>query len=89
MTTLEEESNTPTRRARVTVTFDTATQAVKAIDDMLDRIRALLPENYKVAYNSLTEQFMITGHDVAGWTLEDYVIPRLVSGLVCAEEITE
>ena len=33
--------------------------------------------------------FIIAGEDVAGWTLDDYVIPRLGSGLIFAEEIIE
>ena len=77
----------PTRRAMITRTIVTAKVKVKEIDDMLERVRALLPDNYKVAYNSLTEQFMITGKDVAGWTLDSYVIPRLASGLIFAEEV--
>ena len=89
MTTLEEESNTPTRRAVIIQAIPTAEHKVKEIDDLLERVRAYLPESYKVSYNSLTKQFMITGHDVAGWTLDGYVIPRLASGLVFAEEITE
>ncbi len=28
----------------------------------------------------------ILGEDVAGWTLDDYVIPRLASGLIGARE---
>lgn len=30
---------------------------------------------------------LITGHDVAGWTLDGYVIPRLASGAIFAREI--
>jgi hypothetical protein len=29
----------------------------------------------------------ITGTDQAGWTLDDYVIPRLASGLIVAKEV--
>ncbi len=91
MTTLEEESNTPTRRATITRTTPPYESAhpLRNIEEFLDRVRAYMPDNYKVSYNSLTKQFMITGHDVAGWTLDGYVIPRLASGLVFAEEITE
>ena len=84
-TSLEEESNTPTRRATIPYSGDPP----QDIEGFLERVRAYLPESYKVSYNSLTKQFMITGHDVAGWTLDGYVIPRLASGLVFAEEITE
>ena len=31
--------------------------------------------------------FVIQGEDVAGWTFEDYVEPRLASGLIYATEI--
>jgi hypothetical protein len=30
---------------------------------------------------------VIAGEDVAGWMLDDYVIPRLASGLIFANEI--
>ena len=33
--------------------------------------------------------FVIEGEDVAGWTLDDYVIPRYASGLIYATEITD
>ena len=78
-------SESPTRRATIPYSGDPPHD----IDGFLERVRALLPRNYKVGYNSLTEQFMITGHDNAGWTLDDYVIPRLASGLVFAEELIE
>jgi hypothetical protein len=32
---------------------------------------------------------LIAGEDNAGWTLDEYVIPRLWSGLIRADEITE
>lgn len=35
----------------------------------------------------MDDVFIIAGEDVAGWTLDDYVIPRLASGLIFAEEI--
>ncbi len=81
--TLEEESNTPTRRATIPYSGDPP----RDIEGVLERVRAYLPQSYKVSYNSLTEQFMITGHDVAGWTLDGYVIPRLATGLIFAEEV--
>jgi hypothetical protein len=33
--------------------------------------------------------FVIAGTDNAGWTMEDYVIPRLASGLIWAKELVE
>jgi hypothetical protein len=57
-----------------------------------DQIAAYLPGNYRIAgrtaiRGSNTVQFLIAGRDVAGWTLDDYVIPRLASGLYFTEEI--
>jgi hypothetical protein len=45
-----------------------------------------LPSNYKVTEVTETEVF-IEGHDNAGWTLDDYVIPRLASGMIWAKEV--
>lgn len=45
-----------------------------------------LPANYRVTGVD-GEWTYIAGHDDAGWTLDDYVIPRLASGLYFAEEI--
>lgn len=58
-------------------------------------IEAYLPENYKVLTRErpgdADERYpngvtLISGKDVAGWTLDDYVIPRLASGLYFARE---
>jgi hypothetical protein len=47
---------------------------------------AYLPANYKVTGED--DKFVyFAGHDRAGWTLEDYVIPRLASGMHWAEEV--
>jgi hypothetical protein len=53
----------------------------------LARVKAYLPGNYTA---TLADDGLITieGEDVAGWTLDDYVIPRLASGLIFAEEVT-
>jgi len=48
---------------------------------------AYLPANYKVTEVTPTE-VRIAGHDDHGWTLDDYVIPRLASGLIWAKEVT-
>jgi hypothetical protein len=56
-------------------------------------VEAYLPGNYEVIFET-TEQahnqrpvFVIKGEDVAGWTLDAYVIPRLGSGLLACKEI--
>jgi len=54
--------------------------------DKLETIRRYLPSNYSADCDG--GNIWITGTDSAGWTLEDYVIPRLASGLYRAEEVT-
>lgn len=44
-----------------------------------------MPDNYKVYHCG--EVIMIAGKDVAGWTLDGYVIPRLQSGNIIAKEV--
>jgi hypothetical protein len=56
--------------------------------DGLKTVARYLPDNYKVVGND-DEWIYIEGEDFAGWTLEDYVIPRLASGLIWAEEETD
>jgi hypothetical protein len=45
-----------------------------------------LPTNYKAT--PVGEALLIYGEDDHGWGMSTYVIPRLASGLVWAEEIT-
>lgn len=49
-------------------------------------VASYLPANYKVAKVTETE-VTVMGHDSHGWTLDDYVIPRLASGLISAKEV--
>ena len=50
----------------------------------------LLPSNYKVIGRTLDNRStIIVGIDSHGWTLEEYVIPRLASGLIACTEMTE
>ena len=51
-----------------------------------ESIAAYLPDNYRVI-GSVDGETVIGGRDVAGWTLDAYVIPRLASGLYFATEI--
>jgi hypothetical protein len=52
------------------------------------QVAPYLPANYRVAEEDVsTLSCIVAGHDNAGWTLEAYVIPRLASGLIHAEEI--
>jgi hypothetical protein len=57
-----------------------------------DRLAAYMPTNYAVSIApGLTLRgapaVLVAGEDRAGWTLEDYVLPRLASGLYYGEEI--
>jgi hypothetical protein len=61
-------------------------------DDMA--VAAYLPANYSVIWQGWDEAtdpsrsvVVISGTDVAGWTLDDYVLPRLASGLRFGHEI--
>lgn len=51
-------------------------------------IASYLPSRYKVVEVTETHT-IIEGEDFLGWTLEGYVIPRLASGWLHCEEITE
>jgi hypothetical protein len=53
----------------------------------LETIRGYLPSNY-VAEKAIGDRpdVIIIGKDDHGWTLDGYVIPRLASGLIVAEE---
>ena len=48
-------------------------------------IENYLPRNYKVFMGD--DGLFIEGYDDHGWTLDGYIIPRLASGLICAEEV--
>lgn len=59
------------------------------VEARAETIARYLPANYSVrrTQDSGTERFvLIQGTDNAGWTLEDYVLPRLASGLIPAYE---
>lgn len=61
------------------------TAIVKGARD-IDQVAAYLPGNYEAIEKD--GEVTIVGEDVAGWTLDDYVIPRLASGLIFAIEVT-
>jgi len=54
----------------------------------VQELKAYLPFNYEVTIGPDGKVY-VEGHDYAGWTLDDYIIPRLASGLIVAEEVTE
>lgn len=51
-----------------------------------DEVERYLPANYNVIYHD-SSKIIIRGEDDHGWTLDDYVIPRLGSGLIHAAEV--
>lgn len=63
---------------------------VSKVEDRLREVSAYLPANYTARLaegNSLPVVVLIEGIDDHGWTLDDYVIPRLASGLITAREV--
>ena len=52
-------------------------------------VKAYLPSNYEVTGTHEDGGIVIAGEDNFGWTLEDYVIPRLGSGGYFAREATQ
>ena len=54
--------------------------------DPLKTVDAYLPANYQAVQDG--DVIIITGTDNAGWMLDDYVIPRLASGMIFATEVT-
>lgn len=51
-------------------------------------IAKFLPHNYEVVA-SMGEYTLIGGIDDSGWTMQDYVIPRLRSGLMGCNEVKD
>lgn len=54
-------------------------------------VERYLPSNYKIIGRSYDSgpKILIAGEDNAGWTLDEYVLPRLSSGMIYGVEITE
>ena len=57
--------------------------------DEQDAIASYLPANYALVGQYANGDLAVVGHDNAGWTAEDYVIPRLGSGLIVAHVASE
>jgi hypothetical protein len=60
--------------------------AVQIGNGSISTIERLLPWNYRVVETDGSIA-VVEGEDRAGWTLDDYVIPRLASGLYFATEL--
>ena len=68
-----------------------------------EQIERYLPGNYKVVKHVMgnpltgvpshdrydTPCLLIEGEDNAGWTLDEYVLPRLASGLIMGHEVSQ
>jgi len=67
-----------TRPARIAV--------MRGQADRVETVQRYMPSNYTA--QAVGDDVVIVGYDNAGWTLHDYVIPRLASGLHRAEEVT-
>jgi hypothetical protein len=52
-----------------------------------DRVRPYLPSNYEVT-SEQGDYCIVEGTDRAGWTMDDYVLPRLATGLIFGTELT-
>lgn len=69
------------------------TAEVSGLNASAKTVAAYLPRNYQVDGEGTSEfgdtTVLISGIDVAGWTFEDYVQPRLGSGLLMARETTK
>jgi hypothetical protein len=59
---------------------------VRGLNISAETVAAYLPSNYRVVWSD-DESVTIEGEDVAGWTLDDYVLPRLASGLMFGTEV--
>lgn len=54
--------------------------------DRAETVARYLPSNYSVV-SCENGETVIAGEDSAGWTLDDYVLPRLASGLYFGKEL--
>ncbi len=53
-----------------------------------EQVQDYLPSNYNVVHVDPNGQgVLIAGEDDHGWTMDDYVLPRLASGLLPGQEV--
>jgi hypothetical protein len=56
----------------------------------IETVRAYLPSNFSAEVGPEHDRrIRIVGEDDHGWTLKDYVIPRLASAMICAREVKQ
>jgi len=51
-----------------------------------EMVKAYLPANFRVL-GLMDDEVVVIGHDHLGWTAEQYVIPRLQSGMFVVAEV--
>jgi len=83
---LKREAPEALQRKRVAVVLDDAIS--------VEHVQQYLPRGYKARIEYIDKQLselriVIRGYDIAGWTLDGYVIPRLGSGMIVAMEVFE
>ena len=54
---------------------------------LLARVERYLPSNYSASVGE--GRVIIEGEDVAGWTWDSYIVPRLASGLIFVDKVGE
>jgi len=69
----------------------TRTAIVFGRDITAERVARFLPSNYAVVDADVVgregDSVIVSGTDNAGWTMDAYVIPRLATGLLWAQEV--
>ena len=68
------------------VTNETIPWGAKTHEDALRIVGRYLPSNYTAA--EVDDKIVISGEDMGGWNMDDYVLPRLASGGIYAKEVT-
>ena len=85
---LKDSSPESLQRERVAVVLDDAISE--------EHVQNYLPQGYNAKIEHVGKELhesrrslriVIRGYDIAGWTLDDYVIPRLASGMIVATEV--
>lgn len=56
------------------------------LESMIDRVGRFLPANYLALGDPDGVHVLVAGFDHAGWTRDDYVLPRLASGWIFPTE---
>ena len=63
---------------------------IRGLNITAKEVTAYLPSNYRVeSENRVDGIVIISGEDSRGWTLQDYVLPRLASGNLFGRELDE